>query len=81
MLTPNSQNFINMVVFPIAYYIPTTFPHLRYELLLLLSIVIQELSHYFFKEKTYMSTYNSPKKLLLHNLYLLPLVLDKFTEY
>ena len=76
----DSQNFINMVVFPIAYYIPTTFPHLRYELLLVLSIVIQELSHYFFKEKTYMSTYNSPKKLLLHNLYLLPLVLDKFFE-
>ena len=79
-VVPDSQNFINMVVLSIAYYITTAFPNLRYELLLVLSIVIQELSHYFFKEKTYMSTYNSPKKLLLHNLYLLPLVLHKFFE-
>ncbi len=74
---PDHQKFINTIVLVLAYFIPTTFPNLRYDLLLVLSVVIQELSHYIFNEKTYMSTYNNPKKLLLHNLWLVPLVLNK----
>lgn len=76
---PNHQLFLNNCVLFLTYFI-TKNKKFNYLSLLIISIILQELSHYIYKEKTYISSYNEPSKLILHNLWLVPLVINSNIE-
>lgn len=48
--------------------------------LLLVSIVLQELSHKYYNEDTFMNNYDNKNNIILHSIWLIPLVLKRFYD-
>ena len=76
---PEHQLFLNNCLLIFTYFITKNYKF-NYIHILLLSVILQELSHYFYNEKTYISSYNEKSKLILHNLWLVPLVINSYLE-
>ena len=76
---PDHQLFLNNCLLIFTYFITKNYKF-NYIYILLLSVILQELSHYFYNEKTYISSYNEKSKLILHNLWLVPLVINSYLE-
>lgn len=76
---PEDQLFLNNCLLFLTYFI-TKNKKFNYIFVLILSVILQELSHYVFNEKTYISSYNEISKLILHNIWLVPLVINSYLE-
>ena len=76
---PEHQLFLNNCIFFLTYFV-TKIKKFNYISILILSVILQELSHYVYHEKTYISSYNEYSKLILHNIWLVPLVINSYFE-
>tara|TARA_E500000178_G_scaffold356666_1_gene436835 strand:- start:6522 stop:8207 length:1686 start_codon:yes stop_codon:yes gene_type:complete len=76
---PEHQLFLNNCILFLTYFVTKT-KKFNYISILILSVILQELSHYVYKEKTYISSYNEYSKLILHNIWLVPLVINSYFE-
>lgn len=76
---PEDQLFLNNCLLFLTYFI-TKNKKFNYIFVMIVSVILQELSHYVFNEKTYISSYNEISKLILHNIWLVPLVINSYLE-